>query len=50
MSPHDETEADLVATGVDRHPTGPTEDDEEQVLHGLYGGPDAEGVYRGEAS
>jgi hypothetical protein len=44
----DDRESDLVAAGVDRHPTGPSEPDEEQVLRGLYGGPDADGVYRGE--
>jgi len=42
------TEADLVAEHVDRHPTGPSEPDEETVLRRLYGGPDGEGVYRGE--
>jgi len=46
----DETEADLVAGGVNRRPAGPTEDDEEEVLRGLYGGPDDEGVYRGGPS
>ncbi len=50
MSPHDETEADLVAERVDRHPTGATEPDEEEVLRRLYGEPDADGVYRGRAS
>lgn len=44
----DETEADLVAAGVNRRPTGPTEDDEEQVLRRLYGEPDPDGIYRGE--
>jgi hypothetical protein len=36
--------------GVDQHPDAhrPTEADEEQVLSGLYGGPDRDGVYRGE--
>lgn len=42
-------EASMVAAGVDQHPTGPTEPDEEAVLRRLYGGPDPDGVYRGEA-
>ncbi|XVQ12114.1 hypothetical protein ACQP1W_05910 [Spirillospora sp. CA-255316] len=35
---------------VDVHPDvhRATEDDEEQVLLGLYGEPDQEGIYRGE--
>lgn len=49
MSPDDErSEAELVAAGVDRHGWGPSEDDEEAVLEGLYGPPDAEGIYGGE--
>lgn len=43
-------EAELVAEGVNVHPWGPTEDDEEQVLAGLYGPPDPDGVYRGEVA
>lgn len=39
-------EAELVAGGVDVHPWGPTEEDEEAVLRALYGPPDADGVYR----
>lgn len=36
---------------VDTHPDSQraTEPDEEQVLAGLYGPPDADGFYRGEA-
>jgi hypothetical protein len=45
---NDPTEADLVAEHVDRHPTGPSEGDEEAVLRGLYGSADDDGVYRGE--
>lgn len=41
-------EAALVAAHVNRHPTGPTELDEEAVLASLYGAPDADGIYRGE--
>lgn len=41
-------EAARVAAKVNRHPTGPTEPDEEAVLRELYGEPDADGVYRGE--
>ena len=44
------TEADLVAEGVNRHPSGPTEPDEEKVLRKLYGEADADGVYRGEGA
>lgn len=40
-------EAALVAAGVDRGEWGPTEDDEEQILAGLYGPPDEDGIYRG---
>ena len=40
-------EEELVAEGVNRHPTGPTEDDEEAVLASLYGEPDSDGIYRG---
>ncbi|WP_197093627.1 hypothetical protein [Nonomuraea sp. SBT364] len=47
---HEDSEADLVAAKVDRHPTGPTEPDEEAVLRRLYGDPDADGVYRGRPS
>lgn len=43
-------EAELVAEGVDVHAWGPTEDDEEAVLEGLYGPADADGVYRGEGT
>jgi len=43
-----ESEAELVAERVDRHPTGASEPDEEVVLRRLYGSPDREGVYRGE--
>lgn len=39
-------EAELVAAAVDTREWGPTEDDEEQVLAGLYGPPDADGIYR----
>lgn len=43
------SEAELTAQGVDTREWGPTEDDEEAVLRSLYGSPDADGVYRGEA-
>lgn len=46
----EKTEAELVAEHVNRRPSGPTEPDEETVLRGLYGGPDSDGVYRGEPS
>jgi hypothetical protein len=43
------SEADLVAECVDRHPWGPTEDDEEQVLAGLeYVLNPATGIYEGD--
>ena len=45
----EKTEAELTAEGVDLREWGPTEDDEEAVLRSLYGSPDADGVYRGEA-
>lgn len=41
-------EHELVVEGVDVHPWGPTEVDEEDVLARLYGKPDADGIYRGE--
>jgi hypothetical protein len=44
-----QNEAELVAANVDRTPCGPTEDDEETVLRKLYGSPDRDGFYRGEA-
>lgn len=43
-------EHEVVHAGVDVHPWGATEGDEEQVLEGLYGPPDRQGIYRGEAS
>jgi hypothetical protein len=45
----EKTEAELTAEGVDVHKCGPTEDDEETVLRKLYGSPDRDGFYRGEA-
>lgn len=45
-----ETEAELVAAGVDRREWGATEDDEEQVLADLYGEPDDDGIYRGSTA
>jgi hypothetical protein len=42
-----QNEAELVATRVNRRPSGPTEADEEQVLEALYGPADADGIYRG---
>jgi hypothetical protein len=47
MARSSRTEAQLVAEGVDLRDWGPTEDDEEAVLRGLYGDPDADGIYRG---
>ncbi|GAA3720998.1 hypothetical protein GCM10022224_103540 [Nonomuraea antimicrobica] len=44
-----QNEPELVATGVDRREWGPSEADEEQILAGLYGPPDDDGVYRGAA-
>lgn len=44
-----QNEAELVAANVDRAECGPTEDDEEAVLRSLYGRPDRDGFYRGEA-
>jgi hypothetical protein len=46
--PHPQPEAHLVATGVDTRDWGPTEPDEEDVLHELYGEPDEDGIYRGD--
>lgn len=43
------SEAELVVAGVDTREWGPTEDDEEAVLRSLYGSPDGDGIYRGEA-
>lgn len=43
------TEAELTVEGVDTRDWGPTEDDEEAVLAALYGEPDEDGIYRGEA-
>ncbi len=40
-------EAELVATAVDVRDWGPTETDEEDILRGLYGDPDEDGIYRG---
>ncbi|MFD9949673.1 hypothetical protein ACFWYW_55695 [Nonomuraea sp. NPDC059023] len=44
------SEADLTAAGVDTRPWEASEDDEEAVLRALYGEPDPDGVYRGEAA
>lgn len=46
-----ETEAELVARDVDRHPGAhqPTVPDEEAALRELYGDPDADGVFRGDS-
>lgn len=46
--PSEPREAELVAERVNRHPTGPTDPQEEDILRQMYGEPDAEGVYRGE--
>ncbi|GAA2441977.1 hypothetical protein GCM10010191_67820 [Actinomadura vinacea] len=47
-----ENEAALVERDVDRNPDAhrATEPDEEQILRELYGEPDADGVFRGEAA
>lgn len=42
-----QNEAELTVANVNRHPTGPTEADEETVLERLYGPSDDDGVYRG---
>jgi len=44
------SEAELVEAGVNVHPNGPTEHDEEQILRGLYGPADADGFYRGKGA
>jgi hypothetical protein len=46
----EESEAELVARGVDRRDWEATEDDEEDVLRELYGPPDDDGIYRGVRS
>lgn len=45
-----QNEAELVVARVNIRPAGPTEADEEQVLEGLYGPPDGNGIYRGTIS
>lgn len=45
----EQSEAELVAENVDTRDWGPTESDEEQILAGLYGPPDEDGIYRGGA-
>lgn len=47
-TPDRAAEAELVAQQVNRHPTGATDPEEQDILERLYGPPDVDGIYRGE--